>query len=113
MPPAPSFIFSKHFQNLLSKECGLHVFSKCGQQLTGSINEITNENGLHVTCFEFWTKRETPAFMNCQSAKHLGDTYPHPSFLIFSSSQEFGIGVQSSREATVFTNCDGSYNPSI
>lgn len=110
MPPAPSFISSKNFQILLSKEHGLHVFSKRGQQLTGSINKITNENGPHVICFEFWAKRETPAFMNCQSAKHSGDAL---IFLIFSSRQEFGVDIQSSREATVFTNCNGSYNPSI
>lgn len=49
--------------------------------------------------------------MNCQSAKHSGDAYPLPSFLIFNPRQE--LGVQSSKDATVFTNWFGSHTPSI
>ena len=49
--------------------------------------------------------------MNCQSAKHSGDAYPLPSFLIFNPRPE--LGVQSSRDATVFTNRFGSHTPSI
>lgn len=49
-------------------------------------------------------KEKHPALMTCQSAKHSGDAYPLPSLLIFSSRQESGVEIQSSREATVFTN---------
>lgn len=49
-------------------------------------------------------KEKHPALTNCQSAKHSDGTYPHPSFMIFSSRQESGLEVQSSGEATVFTN---------
>lgn len=74
-------------------------------------SETKNENWPHFTWIEFEI-RETPALMNCQSAQQSGDAHPLPSFLIFSSRQEFGVDVQSSREATVFANWDGSHSPS-
>lgn len=49
-------------------------------------------------------KGKHPALMNFPSVKHSGDDYFLPSFLIFSSHQELGVDIQSSGEATIFTN---------